>query len=127
LGTDSPFLTNVFAEIPATVVMIGNDLYHFVPCWWCFLFYLVHSKFVHFSINSVYAHHYLLDNAWKLMLFLVYEAFFGSLASMIILRVSLRPQGCLFNHTTNTAGRGDCPWCACVLESGAIAGDCCHL
>jgi len=38
------------------------------------LFYLVHSKFVHFSINSVYAHHYLLDNAWKLMLFLVYEA-----------------------------------------------------
>ena len=92
LGTNSPFLTNVFTELAPSIVMLGNDLYHVWPVIGILIFYIVYNKFVHFSINGVYAHGAILGNAWLLMLFLLYEAFVGSLASMASYGLIFNPQ-----------------------------------
>jgi hypothetical protein len=81
LGTNSPFLTNVFTQLTPSIVMLGNELFHVWPVLVILIYYIVYRKFIHYSYNSVYASCALLDCAWRLVIFLFYEGFFGTVLS----------------------------------------------
>lgn len=83
LGTKSPFLTDVFAQLDPAIVMLGNDLYHFWPTVVILIYYIVYNKVIHFAINALYAHQRLLESAFRLVVFIAYEAFLGTAISLV--------------------------------------------
>ena len=82
LGTNSPFITDIFDRVPAQIVIIGNDVFHVIPVLAIVIYFVVLRKIILYSLNSVAAEYGLTRNPCQLLTFLAYEGFFGTALSL---------------------------------------------
>lgn len=91
LGTNSPFLTDIFTKLPPTIVMLGNDVFHFWPVIFILLFYLAYRRLIHFSLNHAMTYTGVLTSGSRTTLFIVWEAYFAPGATIFVYAIIFDP------------------------------------
>lgn len=78
LGTNSPFLTDVFEKLPPTIVMLGNDVFHFWPLIFILVFYIFYYRYLFFAMNRALNATAVLRSPVRTTIFIVYQAYFAT-------------------------------------------------
>lgn len=76
LGTNSPFLTDIFEKLPPTIVMLGNDVFHFWPLVFILVYYIMYHRLIYFAINRALNGTNVLRSPSRTLVFIIYEAYF---------------------------------------------------
>lgn len=92
LATKAELFNDVLAEIAPTWVMLGDSVYHFWPVVGLLLYYIAYRRVIYVALNRVYARQRLYESAPRLSVFLLYEAFAGSLFSLAVYSLLFDPQ-----------------------------------
>jgi len=91
LGTNSPFLTDIFSRMPPTIVMLGNDVFHFWPVVFILVYYIAYRRIIHFSLNRAMTYTGVLTSAVRTTVFIIWEAFFASGLAIFIYSIIFDP------------------------------------
>jgi len=84
LGTNSPFITDIFERVPPQIVILGNDLYHMIPVFSLLVFLLVYKKLIYFAVNRAAADSNMARSVARLTTFIAYESLLGAGISLAI-------------------------------------------
>lgn len=80
LVTGSPFLTDIFLRIPASLVMLGQDVFHVWPVMFFILFFLIFKPLIYFAHNRVLTHFGVLLSPLRTTAYILYQVYIGSAA-----------------------------------------------
>lgn len=92
LATNSPFLIDIFEQIPPGLVVLGNELFHSIPVLALILHYTLAYKLVHYAHNGVIAGYRLLDQPLILAIFIGYQAYFFAAIALTIYSLLFDPR-----------------------------------
>lgn len=92
LGSMSDFITDIFAVMPAQIVIIGNDLFHNWPFTNMLIFAFAYHRLLYHSLNRVAAHFGVAYDALRLTLWFAYEGFFGTILSLLLYALLFDPR-----------------------------------
>lgn len=91
LGTNAPFLTDILARLPPTIVMLGNDVFHFWPVVIILIYYIAYHRLIHFALNRALTTTGVLSSPWRTTAFILYEAYVGSATAIFVYSLIFDP------------------------------------
>jgi hypothetical protein len=92
LGTDADFLADLLTELPPTLVMLGNDVFHFWPVIFVLLFALGYGKLIAFAFNDTLNRYGVLRSPVRTTIFVLYQAYAGTGIAVAMYSVVFNPQ-----------------------------------
>lgn len=78
LLTESEFLVALFEIIAPSLVMLGNDIFHFWPLLIHILFFIVYDKLIYFAHNRVLTNYGVLMSPLRTTIYILYQVFFAA-------------------------------------------------
>lgn len=91
LGTNAQFLADLLTQLPPTIVMLGNDVFHMIPVIFILIYFLAFFKLIIFSINRMLVQSRVFDSPGRLAVFILYQAYAGTGAVVIIYALIFDP------------------------------------
>jgi hypothetical protein len=100
MATNARSIQEVFTEFPPAIVMLGNDIYHFVPVIALLIYFALNKRHVFYALNVALTHNHYDStqwrNPWKRKSFSVsmflYEAYFGSIIPVLFYIALFNPR-----------------------------------
>jgi hypothetical protein len=106
MATNAKSIQEVFAEFPPAIVMLGNDIYHFVPVIALLIYFALNKRHVFYSLNLALQHNHWVyrvnpytaerevesvRKSFSVPMFL-YEAYLGSLIPVLFYIAVFNPR-----------------------------------
>ena len=92
LGTDAAFLVELLLELPPTLVMLGNDVFHFWPIIFVLLYALAYGKLILYAHNKTLNRFGAVNSGVRLAFYVLYQAFGGTAIAVLMYSVIFNPQ-----------------------------------
>lgn len=92
LATKAELFADVLAEIAPTWVMLGDSVYHFWPVLVILVYFIAYRRVLYVALNRVFARQRLYDSSVRLSIFVLLQAFVGTLLSMLFYGMLFDPQ-----------------------------------
>jgi hypothetical protein len=84
LATKAELFLDVLEEVAPTLVMLGDSIYHFWPVLAILIYYIAYRRVINVALNRVIVRQQLYRSSFRLLLFILYQAFGGSLFSVAV-------------------------------------------
>lgn len=91
LASGATFLAKFMEKMAPAYVMLGDDAFHYTPVIELFVVGLVYRKMILYSLNTIVAHSRMLDSPARLAVFIFYQAFGLTFATLILFRLFFNP------------------------------------
>jgi hypothetical protein len=72
LALDPTFLNDLLISTPATLIVIGNDIYHVWTVVFILVYYIAHHRYIWYSLNRLLNRHGVIASPWRQVFVIVY-------------------------------------------------------
>lgn len=92
LATGGTLFVGLVRSLSVSIVIIGNDVFHFWPLVILLVYILAYSKFIFYSLNGALVRSAVADSPRRLTLFVLYQSYGGPLLALLFYVTIYNPQ-----------------------------------